>query len=67
MIERFLKRPRVQQRLERSPLASVVEAFVAHLDGRGYSKTTVQAYLQAAAHFALCEQHHEDGGLWRLF
>jgi site-specific recombinase XerD len=53
MIERFLKRPRVQQRLERSPLASVVEAFVAHLDGRGYSKTTVQAYLQAAAHFAL--------------
>jgi integrase/recombinase XerD len=53
MIERFLKRPRVQRRLERSPLASVSEAFVAHLDEDGYSRSTIQAYLQAAAHFAL--------------
>ena len=51
MIERFLKRPLVRRCLERSPLAEVVEAFVVHLDGRGYGKHTIQAYLEATAHF----------------
>lgn len=51
MIERFIKRPHVRQRLERSPLASMIGAFVDHLDARGYGKTTAQVYLQAAAHF----------------
>lgn len=51
MIEQFLKRPLVRQSLERSSLASVVKAFVGHLDGRGYGKHTVHAYLEAAAHF----------------
>jgi len=53
MIERFLRRSRVRQRFERGPLASVAEAFVAHLVVRGYSKLTAQTYLQAAAHFGL--------------
>jgi site-specific recombinase XerD len=53
MTERFLKRPRLRQRVEQSPLASVLDAFVAHLDGRGYSEITVRIYVHAVAHFAL--------------
>ena len=53
MIEQFLKSPRVRRRFERIPLASVVGAFVAHLNGRGYGRPTIRAYVQAAAHFGL--------------
>lgn len=60
MIERYLKGPSVRH-LERRPLASMIGAFVVHLEARGYGKTTIQAYLQAAAHFGRWLQRTRRG------
>jgi integrase/recombinase XerD len=52
MIERYFDKSHVRRRLRRGPLAAVVQKYLRHLDERGYSKFTIQQYVQAAEHFA---------------
>jgi integrase/recombinase XerD len=51
MFEQYFRRPHVLRRMEENVLAEKWGAFVAHLDRRGHSPTTIQSYVQAAEHF----------------
>ncbi|MCC7108314.1 MAG: tyrosine-type recombinase/integrase [Deltaproteobacteria bacterium] len=51
MVDQFFQRRHVQRRLQCSPLAGRLEDLVRRLAGRGYSTSTIQAYVQAAEHF----------------
>jgi site-specific recombinase XerD len=51
MIESVFRRSHVRQRLQTGALASVLPAYLKHLEDRGYSRSTIQQYVQAAEHF----------------
>jgi len=51
MVDQFFQRRHVRRRLQCSPLAGRLEELVRRLAGRGYSTSTIQAYVQAAEHF----------------
>jgi integrase/recombinase XerD len=53
MIGEIFKRPHVQRRLRHGPLAAMFDAYVGHLQDRGYGRFTIQQYVQAVEHFGI--------------
>lgn len=51
MLDRCFRRARVRERIRANPLGAELEQLTAHLLERGYSRGTIQQYLQAAEHF----------------
>jgi len=52
MIDRFFEKAHVRRRLEEGRLGAFVREYLAHLQGRGYSASTIPQYVRAAEHFA---------------